>query len=170
MKKLTAIILALALMLCLSVPAFANTYDEGASGGDTTLNYKYKPAPVYTVTIPGTLSLNDGDNQLELKVSDSKYLIDNEKIVVITAAGTQETDNALVLVCDTAASGKETIPYGLFDSKGTLVGIGATLATFGGNGIENIKIQINGAGADIEAFKPYTGTLTFGIALATPAP
>jgi len=169
MKKLTTIILAVALVMCLSVPVFATDYNQDDPGGDTTLNYVYKPDPIYTVTIPMTLNLNVGDNLLTLNVSGAEHL--NSKTIRVTCEGTQHEDNDLVLECADAAEGKKTLNYGLYNAKGNLVGISAIMADFSGNGSQDIKIEIGeGSLMSIEPFKLYTGTITFGIELFTPAP
>jgi hypothetical protein len=153
----------------MSVTAFANDYNQDDPSGNTTLNFNYKPDPIYTVTIPANLNLDVGDNPLTLTVSDSDFL--NGKTIQVTCVETQHEDNELVLECNDAAEGFKTLPYGLYNTKGNLVGISAILAEFNGDGPENININIGeGALANIEPFKLYTGTITFGIALVTPTP
>ena len=85
MKKFITIILALALVMSLSVPVFAAPNQTEAQ---TNLSFAYEAVePVYTVTIPGTLSLGFGDNYLPIEVSDTANL--NNKSVAITFEGTQ---------------------------------------------------------------------------------
>lgn len=83
MKKYLTLILALALVLGLSVPAFAANETEKR----TDLSFVYEVAePIYTVTIPGSLALKSGGNAVPITVSDADDL--NGKAVRVSIEST----------------------------------------------------------------------------------
>lgn len=177
MKKLTSILLVLALVLGLAVPAFA----DNQTSGQTELSYTYIPDeepndPVYTVTIDATLDLDLGINHMDFEVSDMEDC--DGKSVVITfastsvqgAVGRYETK----LVAAGAMLWDPGVYYELYSAAGVKMAAanavsdpGFVLAEFAEDGIATISINIpdesiiDGLVADTE----YTGTLTFGIAL-----
>ena len=197
LKRASFIILALTLMLCLSVPALADyepspihvpepepqstsisipepgsqpepipePEPEPDNDVDVTLNFTYDPSPAYTVTIPAELDLEVGDNELTITLSDAK--LSSDRVLVIRVVGTQAEDNAFVLENNTAADGKKTLPYDIYDYEGGgPIAIWGRVVTFLENGSESIIIHIGEqALANIEPLKPYSGTLTFGIEL-----
>ena len=134
MKKSISIILALVLAVSLSVPAFAVD-----STREVQLSYThvYTPAaPKYSVTIPGTLNLNKGDNYLTVSVSVDNVVytlpevIDYSVAVTFEGTGYQIDSNTYYLSLFPAGySGNYNIldqanlavKYGLYDSWGYAV-------------------------------------------------
>ena len=87
MRKLTSILLILALALSLALPAFAAGEDY------TDLSFTYTaPEPKYTVSIPSSLSLEvDTDNYLTLEVVEMAEVAAEGKSVVFTLASTSQS-------------------------------------------------------------------------------
>lgn len=101
MKKLFAIILAVALMATISITAFA----ENTAGGSTEV--KFNVDPTYTVTIPATVELQkvdtDGvityENDYTLTAEAGVRLLKNEYIEVTVASDyVMETPQGATLV------------------------------------------------------------------------
>ena len=177
MKKFLTLILALALVMSLSVPVFAagDSYNQNDTGGQTDLTFTYDPAsPTYTVTIPGSLTLAIGDNNLPIAVSDTDNL--GGKKVTVTFEETQDYSMAipgyflnLATVVDLIGY---TITYKLFDADNHDVTYdysgynsvleGTVLAEFTTDGTKNIKINIPSSAYTVGT---YTGYIVFGIYL-----
>jgi len=189
MKKALTIILTLALVMSLSVPAFA------ATNKDTTLNFTpVIAAPEFTVSIPPTLDLAIGNNGLKVEVQLEK-MIGQYDVIEVTFEGTQNSMAGRSTLSLSAAGASQSIRYSLIDAlnnpvpthefSGTLwAWHGALLAAFdygaaydagdyeGWHGLmaTSLKIVINGEDVqkmiDAGQFLPgatYTGTITFGI-------
>jgi len=175
MKKFTTILLALMLVMGMSVPAFA----ENETAKQTDLSFMLPPsAPVYTVTIPGSLVLEAGDNYLPIEVSDTANF--SGKSVVVTFEGTQYlvAGNYWTILGEPDGSG---ISYILKDSDNNLLPSWrptnfsdsiyaplnhSTLATFNGNGTKYINLELKEY--ELEEVIPdveYTGYIRFGIKL-----
>ena len=172
MKKLLSIILALALVMSLSVPAFAA--DETRKV-DLSF-YEEENGPVYTVTIPGSLDLTRGDNWLTITCfTDSLF----DKTVTVTFEGTQ-TSNQFVLHTDWIGNQSYNLAYRLYDFNNVYVGYapfpGRVLVefdtkTYSGNLEEKIRIFIDpddtiNDGIDFQPGVPYSGYIIFGIKLS----
>jgi hypothetical protein len=129
------------------------------------VNVYMVPAPIYTVTIPATLDMEPGDNVLIFTVSETANL--NGKTVTVTAAGTQEADDTLVLKYPGAANPySDTLAYGLLDADDEPAVIGGVLAEFTEDGFQTIKFTIDPALLPtLEPFKEYSGNIIFGISL-----
>ena len=90
MKKLLSILLALALVLSLSAPVFAAPNQTEAQ---TNLSFVYEPAvPVYTVSIPASLTLAIGDNYMEIELVTEVDTLQGRN-VNITFEGTNYSDH-----------------------------------------------------------------------------
>ena len=175
MKKFFTMILALALVLSLSVPAFA----ANETNGQTDLTFTYGNTPTYTVTIPASLTLAVGDNDLPITASDVADL--NGKTITVTFEGTMPNDKDAVddryytrLWLNGSNVGGNAIRYDLYDADGQYVSTfgtcaaGTVLASFTTSGIQNIRIYIDPFYVTTSGFQPgapYTNYITFGIAL-----
>jgi len=182
MKKTLTIILALALVMSLSVPALAANQTEGR----TDLIFTYIPAePVYTVTIPGSLNLEIGMNFLPITISDAENLRD--KTVVVTFEGTQEYSSSfdwyfLSLQSEVIDSSVYSIPYSIIGANGVELGndpgnpgiatSGIALAEFTDNGTKQITafideddVYIDKLMNELHANTLFTGYIIFGIKL-----
>jgi len=107
MKKALTIILALALVMSLSVPAFA----APDSSKDTTLNFSLTIAgPAYTVTIPGTLPLGLGSTSLGITCQMIDRSLGYYEEIVVTFEGTQTRSGYRYY--DPIASQTLTVPNG----------------------------------------------------------
>ena len=190
MKKALTIILTLALVMSLSVPAFA------ATNKDTTLNFTpVIAAPEFTVSIPPTLDLAIGNNGLKVEVQLEK-MIGQYDVIEVTFEGTQNSMAGRSTLSLSAAGASQSIRYSLIDAlnnpvpthefSGTLwAWHGALLAAFdygaaydagvegqGWHGLMTANLTIRIDGEDVQKlidngqFRPgetYTGTITFGI-------
>ena len=87
MKKVFAVILAVAMLASLSVTAFAadNTlnYDENPQSNDTTVTYSV--APTFTVTIPETVTI--GADGTSATVSAADVVVNKGQYVSVTQIG-----------------------------------------------------------------------------------
>ena len=96
MRKLLALILAVAMIATLSVTAFAadNTvnYDESNSSQTSGMDVFYTVAPTYSVTIPADVTLN---NNVTIYASD--VVVEYGKAVNVKLTGTSEADDAFKL-------------------------------------------------------------------------
>ena len=157
-KKSISIILALALVMSLSVPVLAT------NGTQTDLTFTYAiPEPSFVVTIPGTLNLAVGDNNLPItaEVQTSGDLNGDTIVVTIQETnlmlGTVTQYAALMLYApgyDASQPSSHRMFYQLYDADGIRVsydaavdidgavcygaGIGTTLATFNDDDFSNV--------------------------------
>ena len=185
MKKFITITLTLALVLSLSVPVFAADNER-----QTKVSFTYDaPEPIYTVTIPATITLLSLDNPVMLAVEASNVENLGDKVIAVTY---EDASMAVIPYYSTAsncfaistpnATGQyygslgfginypdsmgisETLIPGTclleFDSNGTLYGISFWIVTD-----EN---SISAEDFDATRVLPnseYTGWMTFGIKL-----
>ena len=153
MKKLFALLLAIALMATLSVTAFAADYD---TAGDKGMNVTYSVAPAYTVTIPETVTI--GADGTEKTVSAEDVVVNKGQYVSVTLAAdnnftVKTTEGAELAYTVTAnskdiAAGGEILAVNPADGK-----TGTATVTFD---IDEAAIQYAGT---------YTGSATFTIAV-----
>lgn len=153
MKKLFALILAIALMATLSVTAFAADYD---TTGDKGMNVTYSVNPGYTVTIPETVTI--GADGTEKTVSAEGVVVKKGQYVSVTLAAdnnftVKTTEGATLTYTVTAngeniAAGGEILAVNPADGK-----TGTATVTFD---IDEAAIQYAGT---------YTGSATFTIAV-----
>ena len=185
MKKFLTLFLAVALVMSLSVPAFAADYDETDSEAQTNLSFTLA-GPTYTITIPATMNLSVGNNNIPITVSDMDNF-SGEKIVV-TAKETQAEEDigSGTYFYDFHLWPNGTIPAMLadvlmytvhrLDGTSDYYAISPSethiVAEFTANGTENVQITVMnylghplGALDPIPTGVPYTGWITFGISV-----
>ncbi len=131
MKKLFAVILAVALMATMSVTAFAAEIGPGANASQGSTEVSFNVDPTYTVTIPATVELNKVDTEgvvtyendytltaeagvrlkkneyIEVTVASDFEMITTEGATLdytITTGGNAVTDNGVVAEFDTDKS------------------------------------------------------------------
>ena len=153
MKKLFALILAIALMATLSVTAFAADYD---TTGDKGMNVTYSVAPAYTVTIPTDVTIDEDGATAEVSAAD--VVVEKGEYVSVTLAADNNFtvtsgEGATLTYTVTAngenvAAGDEILAVNPADGK-----TGTATITFD---IDETAIQYAGT---------YTGTATFTIAV-----
>ena len=153
MKKLFALILAIALMATLSVTAFAADYD---TAGDKGMNVTYSVNPGYTVTIPETVTI--GAEGTEKTVSAEGVVVEKGRYVSVTLAENNNftvktTEGAELTYTVTAngenvAAGDELLAVNPADSAA---------------GTATITFDIDES--DIKYAGTYTGSATFTIAV-----
>ena len=153
MKKLFALLLAIAMMATLSVTAFAADYD---TTGDQGMNVTYSVAPAYTVTIPETVTI--GADGTEKTVSAEDVVVEKGKYVSVTLSENNDftvktTEGAELTYTVTAngeavAAGGEILAVNPADSK---------------TGTANITFDIDESA--IKYAGTYTGSATFTIAV-----
>ena len=153
MKKLFAMLLAIALMATLSVTAFAADYD---TTGDKGMNVTYSVAPAYTVTIPETVTI--GADGTEKTVSTEGVVVNKGQYVSVTLA---ENNNFTVKTTEGA-----TLAYTV-TKGGQPVAAGDEILAVnpkdGKTGTANITFDIDES--TIQYAGTYTGTATFTIAV-----
>ena len=153
MKKLFALLLAIAMMATLSVTAFAADYD---TAGDKDMTVTYSVDPAYTVTIPETVTI--GADGTEKTVSAEDVVVNKGQYVSVTLAAdnnfTVTSGEGATLTYTVTkggqpvAAGDEILAVNPADGK-----TGTATITFD---IDETKIQYAGT---------YTGSATFTIAV-----
>ena len=153
MKKLFALILAIAMMATLSVTAFAADYD---TAGDKGMDVTYSVEPGYTVTIPPTVTIGTSGTSAEISAADvvvekgqyvSVTLAAENNFTVTTAEGAT-LDYTITANGANIAAGDEILAVNPADGK-----TGTATITFD---IDESAIQYAGT---------YTGSATFTIAV-----
>ena len=154
MKKLLALILAIALMATLSVTAFAEEYD---TTGDKSMTVTYAVAPSYIVTIPGEITIGaDGTSTDTIKaenvvVNKGQYVsvsLDEENGFTVTTQEGASLTYTVTANGETLAAGDEILAVNPADGK-----TGTASITFD---IDESAIQYAGT---------YTGTVIFTVAV-----
>ena len=158
MKKLFALILAIALMATMSITVSAenNTfnYDENPQSNGTTVTYEV--APTYTVTIPETVTI--GADGTEKTVSAENVVVEKGQYVSVTLAA----DNNFTVK---TAEGAE-LAYTVTANSENIAAGGEILAVNpadGKTGTATITFDIDESA--IQYAGTYTGTATFTIAV-----
>ena len=177
MKKFMNLLLAVALVMSLSVPAFAAPYDETDTEATVNLSFTLTAAatPSYTVTIPGSLNLKEGDNFLPITVSDAD--LDGGSINITLEETSREYDAGkfnTTLYVGGIYSMNNYIRYWIYDSVGSPYIIsfvsGTLLEEFTDNGTKNPNFfVVTGESYLSSPGSTYTGHITFGIEYV-PAP
>ena len=151
MKKLLALILAVALMATLSVTAFAADYD---TEGDKGMTVTYSVAPAYTVTIPTDVTIDGNSATIsaeDVVVEKGQYvsvtLAENNNFTVKTAEGA-ELAYTVTADGEAVAAGDEILAVNPADGK-----TGTATITFD---IDESAIKYAGT---------YTGSATFTISV-----
>lgn len=152
MKKLFALILAIALMATMSVSAFAADYD---TAGDKDMTVTYSVDPAYTVTIPETVTI--GADGTSATVSAADVVVNKGQYVSVTLAAdnnfTVKTTEGAELTYTVTANG-ETVAAG-----DEILAVNPASAD---NGSTEITFAIND---EIQYAGTYTGSATFTIAV-----
>ena len=153
MKKLFALLLAIAMMATLSVTAFAADYDTEGNKG---MNVTYSVNPGYTVTIPETVTI--GADGTEKTVSAADVVVEKGQYVSVTLAAdnnfTVKTAEGAELAYTVTANGENVAPGGE---------ILAVNPADGKNGTATLTFDIDESA--IQYAGTYTGTATFTIAV-----
>ena len=153
MKKLFALILAIALMATLSVTAFAAEYD---TTGDKGMNVTYSVNPGYTVTIPSDVTI-DGNSTT---ISAEDVVVNKGQYVSVTLAA----DNNFTVTSGEGA----TLTYTVTANGENIAAGGEILAVNpadGNTGSTTITFDIDESA--IQYAGTYTGSATFTIAVNT---
>lgn len=172
MKKIIAPVMALALCASMAVPASAASFNQDSTAeAGTAFTFDYKNDPTYTVTIPETLAIEKEGTRMEIKADDVAYL-DGQKISV-TIAGTDKYRDQMVLEGKSESGRRASIRYRFVKEDGQVIetkgdGINGTeIASFTDNGTVGLNVQpIIEASSSIIKGVTYTGSMTYGIALA----
>ena len=153
MKKLLALLLAIALMATLSVTAFAAEYD---STGDKGMNVTYSVNQGYTVTIPETVTI--GADGTSATVSAEGVVVNKGQYVSVTLAA----DNNFTVK---TAEGAELTYTVTKDGQPVAAGgeILAVNPADGKTGSASVTFDIDEAA--IQYAGTYTGSATFTIAV-----
>ena len=151
MKKLFALILAVAMLATMSVTALAVDYD---SIGDKGMTVTYSVAPAYTVTIPTDVTI-DGNSTT---ISAENVVVEKGKYVSVTLAAdnnfTVVTAQGAELTYTVTANGENVVAGGEILAVNPAEGkTGSAIITFA---IDESAIQYAGT---------YTGTATFTVAV-----
>jgi len=173
MKKALIIILALALVMGLSAPAFAA---EDVFRPTELYFYYDAPEPIYSVTIPDGLHLDYGDNHLEIVVESVDDLMG--KVVTITFEGTQlyyeDLEAFGAILWPNGEYEGDSVSYEIRDSLGRQLGslesangypAGGVLAEFSENSVQAINLHVYQVQSHVKPNVEYTGYIVFGISL-----
>ena len=156
----------LAAVSCIAAPVTALAAEESTQEISAVLSME----PTYTVTIPATVNMGNDGTSVDVTAADVENLQEGQKISV-TIAGTNYYRNQLVLEADRElvdVNHARTLRYQIINEAGeTIETTGQD--TFTGN--ETKQYQIKPVIVDenrdrLVAGVPYTGSITFGIALA----
>ena len=153
MRKLFALILAIALMATLSVTAFAADYD---TAGEKGMNITYTVAPTYTVTIPEDVTIDTAGTEKVVSadgvvVNKGQYVsvsLDEDNDFTVRTAQGAELTYTVTANGEEVAAGGEILAVNPKDGK-----TGTATITFD---IDESNIQYAGT---------YTGSATFTIAV-----
>lgn len=153
MKKLTAITLVLALVLCLSASVFAAEVSEDSDSNQTDTEITTSIAPTYTVTIPANtavtfnaLSTSFGSVKLEAAQIEPGYAVKVE----LNASGTLKNQ----------ADNTKTIAYAVTDANGSAFTVG-TYTTAGDK--TDLTIHITQQAWNAAYAGRYSDTVTFTV-------
>ena len=153
MKKLFALLLAIAMMATLSVTAFAADYDTEGNKG---MNITYSVAPAYTVTIPPTVTIGTSGTSAEISAAD--VVVEKGQYVSVTLAENNDF---------TVTSGEgATLTYTVTKGNQPVSAGGEILAVNPADGkTGTATIIFNIDESTIQYAGTYTGTATFTIAV-----
>ena len=159
MKKLLALILAVALMATMSVTALAadNTVNYNGSENPQTsgLNVTYNVTPTFSVTIPASVAL---DNSVTVSADD--VVVEYGKVVNVKLTGTSEDDNTFKLRTDEGA----VLSYAVKKGE-TVVNVGDTVLSVTPTSEETSAELTFVEPASYTYAGLYKGTVTFTIAV-----
>ncbi|MBS6676350.1 MAG: hypothetical protein KH330_01175 [Clostridiales bacterium] len=164
----------LAAVSCIAAPVTALAAEESTQEISAVLSME----PTYTVTIPATVNMGNDGTSVDVTAADVENLQEGQKISV-TIAGTNYYRNQLVLEADRElvdVNHARTLRYQIINEAGETIettgqdtATGSEVVSFTGN--ETKQYQIKPVIVDenrdrLVAGVPYTGSITFGIALA----
>ena len=153
MKKLFALILAIALMATMSVTAFATDYD---TTGEKGMTVTYSVAPTYIVTIPETVTI--GAAGTDKTVSAENVVVEKGQYVSVSLA----SDNNFTVRTPQGAELTYTVT-----ANSQIVSVGDEILAVnpadGKTGSTTISFDIDEAA--IKYAGTYTGTATFTVAV-----
>ena len=163
MKKVFALLLAIAMMATLSVTAFAAEVDQDAQNKTGVTKVTFNVDPTYTVTIPATVVLDkktadDGtvtyENDYTIS-ADAGVRLKRSEYIEVTVAGdfTMETQEGAWL------------DYVIFDADGYEVEYDGVVAAFDTDK-EAQSTTIHIAADDPQFAGEYSDTVTFTVAVA----
>ena len=162
MKKLFAILLAVALMATMSVTAFATEIGPGANASQGSTEVSFNVDPTYTVTIPATVELN--------KVEDNGTVTYENDYTLTAQAGVRLKKGEYIEV--TVATDFEmtttegaTLAYGI-TAAGAPVANNGVVAEFDTDKAEQTA-TIHIAANDPDFAGEYKDTVTFTVAVKT---
>lgn len=177
MKKLLSIILSVAMVLAISLTAFAadTTIINPTESGDSniTMNGATIPSPTYTVTIPEKIEFGNVSKKLKSAsddvaitktaeytvTADYEYLFENQKNLTVSIS----TDNQI-------KNGDNAIAFNLYKDDNSSLTSGNTIFAIQPTAVEkntvSQKMYATLDQREIKASGNYTGTVTFTVALA----
>ena len=173
MKKIVAIICAVAMCATAAVSASAATLDQASTeSAETTFTFNYQYDPTYTVTIPSSIELSADGTPVDIVAEDVENL-DNQKISV-TIAGTSAYRNQMVLAGKTETGSNASLRYQLIKKDDTVIETtggkdqvnGVEVASFTEDGTETLTVKpVLSGSSSIKKGVTYTGTMTYAVAL-----
>ena len=147
MKKLFAIVLTVALLMSLSVTAFAANTSVGEADITTSI------APTYTVTIPADVTVTFNATQTAFgSIQVAAAQIHPDKCIKVTLASDGKLENSI--------DATKVIPYAIKDSEGAAF-TSATYLTEGDKTELSIHITANDWNAAYAG--EYSDTVTFTV-------
>ena len=160
MKKLFAIILAVALMATMSVTAFAAEIGPGANASQGSTEVSFNVDPTYTVTIPATV---------ELDKVDTDGVVTYEKDYTLTAQAGVRLKKGEYIEVTVASDFKMTTQEGAtldyaITAGGNAVAGGDVVAEFDTDKLEQTA-TIHIAANDPDFAGEYKDTVTFTVAV-----
>ena len=159
MKKLLALLLAIAMMATMSVTVFAADNTVNYNGSETPqtsgLIVTYNVTPTFSVTIPANVALGNS-----VTVSAANVVVEYGKAVNVKLSGTSETDNSFILRTDQGAELSYTIKKGE-----AVVNVGDTILSVIPGSDETSTDLTFVEPASYTYAGLYKGTITFTIAV-----
>lgn len=154
MKKLLSVILAIAIMMTLSISAFAEDYTV-TEEGDKNTTVSLQIGSGYTITIPQTIAIDAEQLTVDATISASNVkLAQGEEITV-----TINSDDGFVLTSAESAEAAYTVKVGE-----TEINAGDEVATFTNDQITAATLTFS-VDATPEYAGTYTDTVTFTVAV-----
>lgn len=149
-KKVTSLLLAAALAVSMSIPAFAEGSTATITKGPKTTKVTTKIDVKYTVTIPETLNITANTENTDLNIEVSDALLNPQGKVVVTATAAGKMTN-------TSGSGS-TLAYKLKNGAADF-----TQFEFTADGTKTCQVNITPEAWAAAAAGDYSGETTFNI-------
>lgn len=160
MKKLITSAIVLAMVLSMSVTAFAAEIKQDTNPKTSNTAVSYTVDPAYTVTIPATVTLGD-----TAEINASGVKLEEGKALKVAITATSESDNSFKL----ATANEAKITYTV--TKGSnAVALNDTFLTVesstgaGGTGTATLNF-VAPADSEITYAGAYSGTVTFTVSV-----